>query len=124
MGFFSGNCVHCKHSILSDNALTQALFDNGGVALTRIVLLRENLFVIGMYDGYGRIYDENHSTIVEEVFYYDEDTVFHEHCWRKVGCPMWSEELPISSSSEDQGFFIEEHKYLNLLNQWKEENLK
>ena len=116
MGFFSGNCLHCDKSIISNYALTEKLAEHGGERLTRIVLLRKNVFILGIYGGYGDIYDlDSGEQLASEVFHYDEDSVFHEACWRKVGCPMWSEELPKSDRSWDQGFFIEEEEYLEQL---------
>jgi|GEM_PF-5972479 len=132
MGFFSGTCVECGHSILSEWALTDQMRRKDGEKLTRIVLLEKEQTITGIYDGYGRILPSNfgnpmiHTTdemsIRDKVFWgtvpefnMEPEIAYHQCCYDAADNPQYDPDLPRSKRADDQGFFIEEETYLNLL---------
>lgn len=98
MGFFSQNCEGCGHSILS-------MWSTTGIndwMQQAVAIFPSGTIVTGVYDGYGRLEDDQH-VIHEEAVGYD-NTTWHLACWRKAGSPTGY--LGKSEWARDQGFFF------------------
>ena len=92
MGLFSWQCKKCDHSIKAPYNIPA-----GWEYMTEAVVLREGKEpVIGEYDGYGRVNDE------EINWHLEEPEMWHKKCWENAGKPQYSGDY---DSAEDQGFF-------------------
>lgn len=94
MGFFSANCEGCGHPLLSIHATHRVnQWMTQGVAITPCSRVLQ-----GRYDGYGRL-----GAYEDAVG--DENTVWHNACWRVAGSPL--DYRGRSAAAEDQGWFFE-----------------
>jgi hypothetical protein len=93
MGFFSWNCKGCEESIKAPYDIPENIkWQNDCV-----VIMEDESFVTGCYDGYGRIDDFE---IMEE----SEPSLWHKRCWEKAGKPKYT---GASNHAADQGFFYD-----------------
>lgn len=96
MGFFSRDCLCCKHPLLSAGAVNAR---NSWMQKGRVV--HENGTVIqGVYDGYGRLDGR------DAWDYDDKASVWHAACWEADGKPEGYRGN--SRGSADQGWFFDE----------------
>ena len=94
MGFFSADCVHCAHPLLSTYASNEI-----NAWMTRaVVITAHDTMLVGEYDGYGRIDDI-------EVPDFPNVTCWHYWCWNRAGRPRHYRGP--STLSADQGFFFD-----------------
>lgn len=101
MGFFSWECRHCGHSILSRYSADEP-FD----WMSRAVALQRNGTLLrGEYDGYGRI----DGTELHYTFGSNEPEMYHEKCWEQAGSPYTYTQG--SRNAPDQGYFIDDEVY-------------
>jgi len=92
MGFFSFNCKACGHPMLSVQATDKGLND----WMADVVALTSHDRFHGVYDGYGRVGDQD----VPDAAYY------HEACWEMAGRPGY--DGTDSESAADQGWFFDD----------------
>jgi len=97
MGFFSWNCNECKHPMLSDYATNEV----NSWMNTVVVVKPRGDYIIGSYDGYGRV-------DCYEITWDDGCCCYHHACWVKAGKPTaWIE----SDYADDQGFFFDDPEH-------------
>lgn len=115
MGFSSYECNYCSKSILSTHTLER--FREIPERYSRSVWFPRpgDEPIIGMFDGYGRVFpgDGRDINVYELLEQEDGDwkdpMVFHKDCWEISGKPT-SEFVP-SERSDDQGYFIDPERY-------------
>ena len=91
MGFFSFQCRGCKKSIRSPHS-----YNEGEEWMNKaVVLLDDDTRIVGDYDGYGRINDND----IEQC---DEGDWWHHKCWVTAGKPAF---FARAEPASDQGFF-------------------
>ena len=93
MGFFSADCVHCTHRLLSTHASNEI----NAWMMHAVAITATGSVLVGQYDGYGRI-DEI------EVTDFTHATCWHYECWQRAGSP--AEYRGPSTLSAGQGFFF------------------
>ena len=113
MGFFSGECKSCGLSIISKYALTEQLQNLGGEKLTKVVYQTDGMQIIGTYGGYGDITTD--TGIEVDELYWESCQAYHYHCWVDEGRPAFDKDSPMSNFASDQGFFLDDERYENHL---------
>jgi hypothetical protein len=93
MGFFSADCVHCAHPLLS----TYASNEINAWMMHAVAITANGSVLVGQYDGYGRIGEI-------QVPDFPRATCWHYECWQRAGSP--AEYRGPSTLSADQGFFF------------------
>lgn len=97
MGFFSQLCEGCKHPLLSIYSVNEINY----WMLNAVAVNPNGSVLVGEYDGYGRINGWDAAVG-------NGNTVWHEACWKKAGCP--TDYRGESEDAPDQGYFFnDEH---------------
>jgi hypothetical protein len=98
MGFFSYNCKECGHPLLSRGATDKGINEwmSQGVAL-----LPNDGRILGEYDGYGRLGNDDDEGIQEAAW-------LHRACWEVAGKPEYQHYGTSSSGAKDQGWFFDD----------------
>lgn len=100
MGFFSYDCKHCGHPMLSEYATDPGI--NEWMSKAVVIQGEDPLdHFSGTYDGYGRLGGGGDCSFDSEVW-------VHLACWEVVGKPGASMYTGPSKSSEDQGYFFDD----------------
>ena len=111
MGFFSWNCEVCKQSIKAPYEYPPELTWH----TQAVAIMPDGTVYEGLYDGYGRINDDEDSHDLQaqkppydphdgrEDWKKGEPTVYHADCYAKAGKP--TEYKGPSDNADDQGFF-------------------
>ena len=105
MGFFSWDCQGCGHPMLSEWSASPS----NDWMRSVVVIEATGSILKGIYDGYGRVESRpiDYGTWVNGVLSH-EPCCHHEACWLKAGSPT---DYTPSKSSDDQGFFFDEHEH-------------
>jgi hypothetical protein len=98
MGFFSYDCKHCGHPMLSEYATDPGI--NEWMSEAVVVHGEDPVHHLsGTYDGYGRLSSASWDSLEGEVW-------VHLACWEVAGRPGESSYDGGSKGSEDQGYFF------------------